>query len=68
MLGGNGARSRFVWFLRRLGFIPAVTVLKVANGTLSQIDPARSDPGSDQISAYRVLSMGTPLPWLRNPC
>ena len=51
------------------GFVRAVTGLEAPNGTFLQVDPVRSDPGSEQISAFpRVELRWTPLLWLRNPC
>jgi len=51
------------------GFIRAVTGLEAPNGTFLQVDPARSDPGSEQISALPRVERGwTPLLWLRNLC
>jgi len=51
------------------GFIRAVTRLEAPNGTILQVDAARSDPGSEQISALpRGERRWTPLLWLRNPC
>jgi hypothetical protein len=44
------------------GFIRAVTGLEAPNGTFLQVDPVRSDPGSEQISALpRVERRWTPL-------